>query len=240
MASTPQTTGQRRIIALPCHCIGVIRCFGVPLASERVAQWIQNIENAWNTTVSVYRAVDFLTQESIALILNEPNLKQEGTGAMSGSVPMTREGYNRLKAEVAHLEGVLMPEITEKLAAAREEGDLKENAEYHAQRENQGLLQAKINELKSKIARADIVDVSQLPKDEVVFGCKVTVKDLTYQDEEEFTLVGVGDDDLDAGKILVTSPIGQGLLGKKVGQTAEISVPAGIQKFEVVKIEHPE
>ncbi|QDV12134.1 Transcription elongation factor GreA [Rosistilla oblonga] len=159
---------------------------------------------------------------------------------MSGSVPMTREGYNRLKAEVAHLEGVLMPEITEKLAAAREEGDLKENAEYHAQRENQGLLQAKINELKSKIARADIVDVSQLPKDEVVFGCKVTVKDLTYQDEEEFTLVGVGDDDLDAGKILVTSPIGQGLLGKKVGQTAEISVPAGIQKFEVVKIEHPE
>ncbi|QDS87648.1 Transcription elongation factor GreA [Rosistilla ulvae] len=159
---------------------------------------------------------------------------------MSGSVPMTRDGYNRLKAEVAHLEGVLMPEITEKLAAAREEGDLKENAEYHAQRENQGLLQAKINELKSKIARADIVDVSQLPKDEVVFGCKVTVKDLTYHDEEEFMLVGVGDDDLDAGKILVTSPIGQGLLGKKVGQVAEISVPAGIQKFEVVKIEHPE
>ncbi|QDV68293.1 Transcription elongation factor GreA [Rosistilla carotiformis] len=159
---------------------------------------------------------------------------------MSGSVPMTREGYNRLKAEVAHLEGVLMPDITEKLAAAREEGDLKENAEYHAQRENQGLLQAKINELKSKIARADIVDVSQLPKDEVVFGCKVTVKDLKYQDEEEFTLVGMGDDDLDAGKILVTSPIGQGLLGKKVGQVAEIDVPAGIQKFEVVKIEHPE
>ncbi|MEZ6090238.1 MAG: transcription elongation factor GreA [Pirellulaceae bacterium] len=159
---------------------------------------------------------------------------------MTGSVPMTREGYNKLKAEIEHLETVEMPQITEKLAAAREEGDLKENAEYHAQRENQGMLQAKIYELKGKLARADIVDVSQLPKDEVVFGCKVTVKDLKYHDEEEFTLVGMGDDDPDEGKILITSPIGQGLLGKKVGEVAEIEVPAGVQKFEVLKIEHPE
>ena len=159
---------------------------------------------------------------------------------MSGSVPMTREGYNRLKAEIDHLESVEMPIITEKLAEAREEGDLKENAEYHAQRENQGMLQAKINELKGKLAKADIVDTSQLPKDEVVFGCKVTVKDLTYGDEEDFTLVGMGDDDLDSGKILITSPIGQGLLGKKVGHVAEIEVPAGVQKFEVLKIERPE
>lgn len=159
---------------------------------------------------------------------------------MSGSVPMTRENYNKLKAEIDRLERVEMPAIAEKLAEARAEGDLKENAEYHAQRENQGMLQAKISDLKSKLARADIVDTSQLPKDEVVFGCKVTVKDLTYQDEEVFTLVGMGDDDLDAGKILITSPIGQGLLGKKVGHTAEIEVPAGIQKFEILKIEHPE
>ena len=114
---------------------------------------------------------------------------------------------------------------------------MKENAEYHAQRENQGKLAAKIGQLKDKLARASIVDVSQLPKDEVVFGCTVTVEDLAYGDEEEFTLVGAGEEDYDAGKILVTSPFGQGLVGKKVGQTAEIEVPAGTQKFKILKIE---
>lgn len=156
---------------------------------------------------------------------------------MADVVPMTREGYNKIKAEVERMEMVEMPEITRKLAEARAEGDLKENAEYHAQRENQGLLQAKINELKGKLARASIVDVSQLPKDEVVFGSTVTVRDLDYGDEEEFTLVGAGEDNYDEGKILCTSPIGQGLMGKKVGDVAEIEVPVGIMKFEVVKIE---
>ncbi|MDA8744077.1 transcription elongation factor GreA [Rubripirellula amarantea] len=156
---------------------------------------------------------------------------------MHDSVPMTRTGYNKLKAEVDRLENVEMPLITEKIAEARAEGDLKENAEYHAQRDNQGMLMAKINELKDKIARASIIDTSQLPKDEVVFGCTVTVEDLAYGDEEEFTLVGEGEADIDAGKILVTSPFGQGLIGKKVGETAEITVPAGKLKFKILKIE---
>ncbi len=156
---------------------------------------------------------------------------------MLDSVPMTREGYNKIKAEIHRLENEVMPEITQKIADARAEGDLKENAEYHAQRENQGKLAAKIGQLKDKLVRASIVDVSQLPKDEVVFGCTVTVEDLAYGDEEEFTLVGAGEEDYDAGKILVTSPFGQGLVGKKVGQTAEIEVPAGTQKFKILKIE---
>jgi transcription elongation factor GreA len=156
---------------------------------------------------------------------------------MADTVPMTRDGYNKIKAEIDRMESIEMPEITRKLADARAEGDLKENAEYHAQRENQGMLQAKINELKGKLARASIVDVSQLPKDEVVFGSTVTVKDLKYGDEEEFTLVGAGDDDYDTGKILCTSPIGQGLLGKKVGDVAEIDAPAGKMRFEIVNIE---
>ncbi len=156
---------------------------------------------------------------------------------MADTVPMSREGYNKIKAEIERMESVDMPEIVQKLADAREEGDLKENAEYHAQRENQGMLQAKINELKGKLARASIVDISQLPKDEVVFGCTVVVKDMDYGDEEEFTLVGAGEDDYDSGKILCTSPIGQGLLGKKVGEVAEIEAPAGLMKFEVVTIE---
>ncbi len=156
---------------------------------------------------------------------------------MLDSVPMTREGYNKIKADISRLENEEMPLITEKIAAARAEGDLKENAEYHAQRENQGKLAAKIGQLKSKIARASIVDMSKLPKDEVVFGCTVTVEDLAYGDEEEFTLVGAGEEDYEVGKILVTSPFGQGLVGKKVGETAEIEVPAGMQKFKVLKIE---
>lgn len=156
---------------------------------------------------------------------------------MFDSVPMTRDGYNKIKAEIQRLENEELPQITEKIAAARAEGDLKENAEYHAQRENQGMMMAKINKLKDKIARASIVDPSQLPKDEVVFGCTVTVEDLAYGDEEQFTLVGAGEEDYDSGKVLVTSPFGQGLIGKKVGETAEIDAPAGTLKFKILKIE---
>ena len=159
---------------------------------------------------------------------------------MSDSIPMTRKGYEKLKAEVQHMDGELMPGITEKLAQARGEGDLKENAEYHAQREAQGHLQAKINLLRDKLARADIYDPSTSPKDQVAFGATVTVIDLAYGDEEEYSLVGAGEEDYDNGKILVTSPMGQGLLGKKIGETAEIQAPKGPLKFKVVAIRYDE
>ncbi len=155
---------------------------------------------------------------------------------MSQSQPMTREGYERLKAEVIRLETVELPLVAQKLADARAEGDLKENAEYHAQRENQGLLMAKINQIKSKLANASIVDTSSLPKDTVAFGAAVKVRDLEFGDEETFTLVGTGDEDYQTGKILLTSPIGQGLLGKKVGEIAEVHAPAGLLKFEILEI----
>ncbi len=156
---------------------------------------------------------------------------------MSGSVPMTREGFNKIKAEMQRLENEELPRITEKLAEARAEGDLKENAEYHAQRENQGMVMAKINELKTKLASATIIDTASLPKDEVAFGCTVTVEDMAYGDEETYSLVGAGEEDYNTGKILITSPIGQGLLGKKVGDVAEVQAPAGLIKFKVLKIE---
>jgi transcription elongation factor GreA len=155
---------------------------------------------------------------------------------MHESVPMTRQGYDRLKAELARLESEEMPLVTQKLADARAEGDLKENAEYHAQRENQGMLMAKINELRSKLASAEIVDTSALPKDTVAFGAAVKVKDLEFGDEDTYTLVGAGDEDYETGKILVTSPIGQALLGKKVGEIADVNAPAGLLKFEVLDI----
>src|SRR4026207_1202431 len=98
--------------------------------------------------------------------------------AMDEYVPMTRNGFNKLKAETEQMERVEMPAIAEKIAAARSEGDLKENAEYHAQREAQGLLQAKINLIKGKLARAQIIDPATLPRDQVCFGATVTVKDV--------------------------------------------------------------
>ncbi len=157
---------------------------------------------------------------------------------MSEPVPMTREKYNQLRAEIDQLENVEMPQIAEKIAEARAEGDLKENAEYHAQRENQGYLQAKINQKKQQIAHAFIIDPSKLPKDQVGVLSTVKVKDLDYDDEEEFTLVGVGDEDYDAGKILATSPIGSALMGAKIGDKVEIDVPKGKLKFQIVAIEY--
>lgn len=153
-------------------------------------------------------------------------------------IPMTQEAYNKRKAEIDEMENVQMPKIAEDIATARAEGDLKENAEYHAQREKQGLLQARINELKSRMARAQIVDPSMIPQDEIAFGAKVKVLDVDLDDEEEITLVGDGDEDYDAGKYLITSPIGRGLLGKKVGEVAEIDVPKGVIKFKVLSIEY--
>ena len=159
---------------------------------------------------------------------------------MSESIPMTRAGYEKIKAEVDHLENVEMPAIANRVASARSEGDLSENAEYHGARESQGMLQAKINLLRDKLARASLVDTSKLPKDEVVFGATVVVKDLDFGDNEVFVLVGAGEEDYDAGRILCTSPLAQGLLGKKVGDKVEISVPAGTMKFEVLEIKFEE
>ena len=152
-------------------------------------------------------------------------------------IPMTREGYEKLKGELDHMRNVAMIEVTTRVATARDMGDLSENAEYHAAREDQGLLQARINELNGRLSKASIVDRSTMPTGHVVFGAKVKVKDLEFNDEEEFELVGPGEDDPDNNKILTTSPIGQGLIGKKVGDLAEIQVPKGKIRFQILAIQ---
>jgi transcription elongation factor GreA len=151
-------------------------------------------------------------------------------------IPMTRDGYEKLKAELDRLRGVEMIEITKRVATARDLGDLSENAEYHAAREDQGLLQAKINDLSDRLSRASIIDLSNMPKDQVVFGSKVKVLDVDMDDEETFELVGPGQENPDKGRILTSSPIGQGLLGKRKGEMAEIQVPNGSIKFKVLEI----
>lgn len=157
---------------------------------------------------------------------------------MSDLVPMTRDRYNEMRAEVEHLESVEMPKIAEKIAEARAEGDLKENAEYQGQRQNQGMMQAKINQLKQALANAYIIDPTKVAKDEVGLLATVTVKDLDYDDEEQFTLVGSGDEDYDTGKILSSSPIGAALLGRKIGDKIEVPVPKGKLRFQIIKIDY--
>ncbi|MFP6613769.1 MAG: transcription elongation factor GreA [Pirellulales bacterium] len=159
---------------------------------------------------------------------------------MSEQIPMTQAGYNKIKAEVEHFENEEMPIIEKRIATARAEGDLSENAEYHGARESQGMLQAKINLLKDKLARASIVDTSKLRKDEVNFGSRVVVKDLDFGDEETFYIVGAGEEDYDNGRILITSPLAQGLVGKKIGEKVEIDVPAGTTKFEILEVSFDE
>ena len=155
---------------------------------------------------------------------------------MSDRLPMTRAGYNKIKAELDELENEKMPEIAKRIADARAEGDLSENAEYHGARESQGLLQAKINVLKDKLARATIMDTAKIDKSQVSFGCTIVVKDLDFGDKEEFTLVGAGEEDYDTGKINIASPLAQGFVGKKVGDKVEVEVPAGTNKFQILEI----
>ena len=158
---------------------------------------------------------------------------------MTDREPMTREGYDKLKADLDMMQGAKMIGITERIAAARALGDLSENAEYHAAREDQGILQAQIIDLKYRLSKALLIDRSTLPSDLVVFGACVKVKDLDMEEVETFHLVGAGEDNANENKILTTSPIGQGLIGKKIGDIAEIQVPMGTLRFEILEISFP-
>jgi len=154
-------------------------------------------------------------------------------------IPITREGYEKLKADLDRMQNVEMTEVAKRIATARAMGDLSENAEYHAAREDQGMLQARIDALKDKLSRAYFVERNNLPSDTVLFGCRVKVKDLGLGEEETFELVGPGEEDYNNNKILTTSPIGQGLIGKKQGDMVEIDVPMGKLRLEILEISVP-
>jgi transcription elongation factor GreA len=153
--------------------------------------------------------------------------------------PISREGYDKLREDLRILEEVEMPAVSQAIADARSEGDLRENAEYHGQRERQGMLQAKINALRTKLAGCYIVDKSSLPKGVVTFGTRVTVKDLKYDDVEKYEFVGPGEEDYtsDVMKILSSSPLATALMGKKVGEVVEFQAPRGVMKYEITEIE---
>jgi transcription elongation factor GreA len=154
-------------------------------------------------------------------------------------IPMSREGYDKKKAELDRMQHYEMIEVAKRIAAARELGDLSENAEYHAAREDQGILQARIDAIKDQLSRAYLVEKADQNSGDVRFGARVQVKDLDGGDEEAFELVGPGDEDYANSKILITSPIGQGLVGKKKGDVVEIQVPMGKVRFKILDISYP-
>tara|TARA_B000000477_G_scaffold106562_1_gene97688 strand:+ start:198 stop:671 length:474 start_codon:yes stop_codon:yes gene_type:complete len=149
----------------------------------------------------------------------------------------TEEGLNKLKDELNHLKDIERPKASNAIAEARDKGDLSENAEYDAAKEAQGMLEMKISKLEAILSNARLIDESQLDLSKVLVLSKVTIKNLSNQMQLNYTLVAESEADLKSGKISVNSPIGKGLLGKKVGEIAEVVVPNGTIKFEIISIE---
>ena len=151
-------------------------------------------------------------------------------------VPMTAEGYAALEAEIKHLKTVERPRIIKAIADARTHGDLSENAEYHAAKEQQGITEARMADLEDKLSRADIIDVSKLKGDQVMFGATVTLID---EDDKKvkYQLVGQTEADARVGRISYNSPLGRALIGRQKGEEVEVTTPSGEKYYKVAKLE---
>ena len=156
---------------------------------------------------------------------------------MNGTFPMTQEGYDLLKQELKHLTTVERPDVINAIAEARAHGDLSENAEYHAAKERQGYIEGRIQELNGKLASANVIDVSKLSGDKIVFGATVSFVDVDTEEEKRYKIVGEDEADLEQNKISVNSPIARALIGKKEGDTLVIPIPKGSIGVEVLEVE---
>ena len=155
---------------------------------------------------------------------------------MSNISYYTEEGLKKLRQELNTLKDIERPKLSNAIAEARDKGDLSENAEYDAAKEAQGMLEKKISKLEETLAGARLIDESQLDTSKVLVLSKVKIKNMSNNMEMDYMIVADGEADLASGKISVNSPIGKGLLGKSVGDIAEIDVPSGILKFKILKI----
>jgi transcription elongation factor GreA len=155
---------------------------------------------------------------------------------MSNVSYYTPEGLKKLKDELDYLKSVERPKASQAIAEARDKGDLSENAEYDAAKEAQGLLEMRISKMEELVANARLIDESQLDTSKALVLSTVKIKNVANNMQMKYTLVAESEADLKAGKISVTSPIGKGLLGKSVGEIAEVTVPNGTMKFEVLEI----
>ena len=154
--------------------------------------------------------------------------------------PISRTGYNRMMEELTRLEKEELPEVRKTVAAAREEGDLKENAAYIYGRQRQGQIEGRIGELKARLNRADIIDCTKVDYDRAVFGTVVSLLDLDTNKKVTYQLLGPGEADSDMGSISIHSPIGSAVLGCEVGEKITITVPRGDRNLEVIDIARPE
>ena len=155
---------------------------------------------------------------------------------MMDKIPMTAGGYAALEAELKRRQQEERPRIIQAIAEARSHGDLSENAEYHAAKENQSLNEGRIAELEDKLSRAEVIDVSKLSGDTVKFGATVTLMDEDTEEEKKYQIVGESEADVKLGKVSISSPIARALISKKVGDTVEVNTPGGGKSYEILKI----
>lgn len=153
--------------------------------------------------------------------------------------PMTQQGSQALEDELKQLKSVMRPQITQAIAEARELGDLKENAEYHAAREQQGMVEARIRDIEGRLSNAQIIDVTTIAHTgKVIFGTTVIIANVDTDEEVEYQIVGEDEADVKLRKISVTSPIARALIGKEEGDIAPVRTPGGIVEYEIVEVQH--
>jgi transcription elongation factor GreA len=157
---------------------------------------------------------------------------------MSHSVPLTKESYEALQEELKRLIREERPRVIQDIAEARSHGDLSENAEYDAAKHRQSFIEGRIQELSDKLARAYVVDLSNLKPDKVVFGATVTLYDTASEEEIAYKIVGEDEADIKQGKISCTSPVGKALIGHKLDDTVRVKVPSGVKEYEIVDIRY--
>lgn len=151
-------------------------------------------------------------------------------------LPMTREGFEKLQAELKQLKTIDRHEVIKAIASARELGDLSENAEYHAARERQGFIEGRIAELEDKLARADVIDVTLLEGSSVKFGASVRLIDEDTEEAVSYQIVGDDESNLSKGKISLSSPLAKALIGKDVGDSVDVRTPGGVKSYEIVEV----
>lgn len=157
---------------------------------------------------------------------------------MSGSLPVTAEGYARLQEELKNLVRIERPKVVQDIAEARSHGDLSENAEYDAAKNKQGFVEGRIKELNDKIARAQVINPAEIDTEKVVFGAKVTIVDIDTDAEVTYQIVGEDEAEIKDGKISITSPVGRALIGHEVDSEVSITVPSGVRIYEITNIEY--
>lgn len=153
--------------------------------------------------------------------------------------PMTKQGHDALQAELQHLKSVERPRISAAIAEARAHGDLKENAEYHAAREQQGFIEGRIQDIEAKLANAQVIDVTTMPRTgKVIFGVTVDIVNVETDETKTYQIVGDDEADIKANKISVNSPIARGLIGKEEGDVVGIQTPGGIVEYEIAEVRY--